>query len=100
VVLDKCWATFISNQGLENIYFSGSDYPPLYYYILALFDSLKGSEQAILEYTYELKYITLLFEFGSVILIFKFIKEELRSFFYFCNVKSRILILQCDMGTG
>jgi len=76
------WIVYMFGHNLENIYHSGSDYPPLYYYILNMYGSLKGSESAILDNLYQLKYITFFFEFCSVLLLFRFIKEEFRVYFF------------------
>lgn len=76
------WAWYIKQNGLGNIYFSGTDYPPLYHYFLTFFASLKGNEISIRGNIYELKYITLLFEFISIFLLFKFINKEDRIFFF------------------
>jgi len=78
----KNWSSYIFNNGLENIYFSGTDYPPLYHYILSFFASTKENEALIRDYIYELKYITLLFEFGSIFLLFKYITKEHRLIFF------------------
>ncbi|MGN6644926.1 MAG: hypothetical protein ACTHJT_00240 [Cytophaga sp.] len=78
----KDWASFSFKNGLGDIYSSGTDYPPLYHYILTFFAYLKGNEDLIRNNIYELKYITLLFEFASVFLLFKFINKEQRPFFF------------------
>ncbi len=76
------WASYSFNNNLGNIYSSGTDYPPLYHYILRFFAYLKGNEDLIRNNIFELKYITLLFEFASVFLLFKFIDKEQRPYFF------------------
>lgn len=76
------WSIFIFNNGLENIYNSHADYPPLYLYILEFFGWLKGSEEAIRKSIYQLKYLTLLFEFGSIFILFKYINKSERPWFF------------------
>jgi Gpi18-like mannosyltransferase len=72
------WCIYIYKNGLETIYDSHTDYPPLYLYILNIFGWIKGSEQSIRDSIFQLKYITLLFEFGSIFILFKYVEKSLR----------------------
>ncbi len=74
----KTWSIYIFNNGIGNIYFSGSDYPPLYYYVLSFYGNLMGSEESIIRNIYCLKFITFVCEFSSVFLLFRYVKKELQ----------------------
>jgi Gpi18-like mannosyltransferase len=76
------WCVYIHKNGLENVYHSYTDYPPLYHYILSFFAWIKNDESSIRNYIYELKYITLLFEFCSIFILFGYIKKELRPWIF------------------
>lgn len=70
------WSNYIVNQGIGNVYHAGTDYPPLYYYVLDLYGHLMGSEESIIKNIYWLKSITFLAEFGSIFLLFRYVKKE------------------------
>jgi len=76
------WCVYIHKNGFENIYHSYTDYPPLYHYILRFFAWIQHDESAIRNHIYELKYITLLFEFCSIFLLFRYVKKELRPWIF------------------
>ena len=87
------WSTYIFNNGLSKIYFSGTDYPPLYHYILWIFSNIQGSIESIHNNLYLLKGITLVFDFIAGFILIKFLSEKytdknqifIMSFFYFLN---------------
>ena len=62
----RCWNEWtkqIFTAGLGNVYKFGTDYLPLYHYILWLFGKFQGSTALIEQNIYYLKIITLLFDF-------------------------------------
>jgi Gpi18-like mannosyltransferase len=76
------WSVYIHNHGLEDIYNMHTDYPPLYLYVLELFGWIKGNEHAIRESIFQLKYITLVFEFCSVFILFTYIQKSDRAWVF------------------
>lgn len=57
------WSNYIYNNGLQNIYKFGVDYPPLYHYILYAYAVLQGGDtESIILGINKIKYITLFFE--------------------------------------
>ena len=90
----KNWMQYGFKNGLENVYDSGTDYLPLYHYILYGFAKFQGSEAFIDKYWYLLKSITLLFDFGIAFFIFNlkfkqtsnFDKSLIHSLFYSLNI--------------
>lgn len=87
------WSSYAFNHGLSDVYESGTDYLPLYHYILYLYGLLQGSEPKIAENIYFLKLVTLCFEAGSALLLYYVLNEKyknpwkalLLSLFYFLN---------------
>ena len=87
------WSLFIYDSGLSNIYKSWTDYLPLYHYVLFLYGKVQGSVENIVSNINSLKIITLLFELGSTLILFKLLeakfkdinKSILLSLFYFLN---------------
>jgi len=59
----RVWADYIFINGLGNIYNSGTDYLPLFHYILKAFGNIQGSIKSIDDNIYYLKLITLIFDF-------------------------------------
>ena len=88
------WAKFSFTEGLSNIYKSWTDYLPLYHYVLFLFGKMQGSIEEITSNIYKLKSLTLFFEFGSTLILFKLLKNKYKetykavfySLFYFLNL--------------
>ena len=88
------WAVQIHNSGLGEVYLSGTGYPPLYHYILTVFAWAKGDSEAIYVQIYQLKYITLVFDFiaGLVICALayrhaqNFQNAAIKSLFYMLNL--------------
>lgn len=87
------WSSFAFNNGLANVYKSGTDYLPLYHYVLYIYGLLQGNEVKIAQNIYHLKLVTLCFEAGSAFLLYMVFKEKynntwkaiLFSMFYFLN---------------
>jgi Gpi18-like mannosyltransferase len=76
----RTWARFIHEYGLANIYQSNTDYLPLYHYILWVFGKIQGTALAIENHLVNLKLITLLFDFGSAIILFTLLKQRSNNF--------------------
>ena len=58
------WASFQYQYGITKIYQSGTDYMPLYHYILNLYSKFYDQVEEIPKYIYRIKYITYLIQFG------------------------------------
>ena len=88
------WAIFSFTEGLSNIYKSWTDYLPLYHYVLSIFGKMQGSVEAIAANIYKLKALTLFFEFGTTLILFKILENKFKdtykalfySLFYFLNL--------------
>lgn len=72
----KAWSTYSATHGLQNIYFTNTDYLPLYHYVLFLFGKIMGSAENINQYIYYLKPITLTFHLISGFFILQLAKEK------------------------
>jgi len=58
------WALQIHRHGLSSIYnYPTTDYHPLYFYIIWMYDKLQGTEANIINNLNHLKYFTLVFDF-------------------------------------
>jgi len=88
------WAKFSFTEGLSNIYKSGTDYLPLYQYILFFFGKIQGSIEAIADNIHKLKTFTIFFELGTTLMLFKILEDKFKdtykavlfSLFYFLNI--------------
>lgn len=67
----KIWATHNATQGLPNAYDSGTNYTPLYHYILWLFGIVMNTPEAIGRYITFIRVFTLLAEFGGLYLVYR-----------------------------
>ncbi|MDF2457332.1 MAG: hypothetical protein K0R51_3325 [Cytophagaceae bacterium] len=76
------WSIYILHHGIGHIYESGSDYPPLYYYVLKGYGSWMGSDESIIKNVHWLKAITIACEFCSVFLLFRYVKKELQPWLF------------------
>jgi len=66
----KYWSWYTDQEGMNQAYHCGTNYPPIYLYILRFFDILMGGhENALLHYS-RIKWITLLFDFLPVLIMF------------------------------
>lgn len=74
----KNWSIYSATNGLQNIYFTDTDYLPLYHYVLFLFGKIAGSPENISQYIYYLKPITLLFHLVSGYFVLQLAKEKLQ----------------------
>jgi Gpi18-like mannosyltransferase len=94
---DYCWtiwSTFSRENGLGNVYKCGTDYLPLYHYILFVFGKWQKVSAEIAPNLYVLKNITLLFEMIIGFQLFRlkylqtknFEKALLYSLFYMLNI--------------
>jgi Gpi18-like mannosyltransferase len=76
------WANYIFCNGLENIYkLNDVDYLPLYHYVLWFFGKIQGSTENIISNINDLKYITIVFEFISILVLYQFIKHNYKTSF-------------------
>jgi len=90
----KAWANHDLQFGLSNAYKSGTDYLPLYHYILYIFATIQGSPEAIAEHIYQLRYFTLLVEFIAGFFLLKLTCDQYKNptqsvfytLFYFLNI--------------
>lgn len=73
------WSTYAFNHGLAHVYKSGTDYLPLYHYILYIYGSLQGSEENIIKNIHHLKLVTLCFEAGSALLLYHVLNEKFKN---------------------
>lgn len=88
------WSKYILDHGLGNVYKSGTDYLPLYHYILFVFAKLQGNAEYIDRYVNFLKVFTLCFDFVTGWILFKIIHQKtgdihrsfLVSLFFFLNL--------------
>lgn len=79
------WTNFIFTNGLSNVYSCGTDYLPLYHYILKLFGSFQGSIENINSNIHYLKLITLPFDFITGFFIALLIKRRM-SYVFFTSI--------------
>jgi Gpi18-like mannosyltransferase len=88
------WAKYSFTEGLSNIYKSWTDYLPLYQYVLFCFGKIQGSVEAIADNIYKLKTLTIFFELGTTLMLFKMLEKKFKdtykavffSLFYFLNL--------------
>jgi hypothetical protein len=71
------WLLHINKEGLANTYASGTDYPPVYQYILWIFTLLAGNEEAILKYTGYLRVFTIAADFWALWIVYKWIDRRI-----------------------
>jgi Gpi18-like mannosyltransferase len=90
----KLWCSHIFQNGIGRTYESGSDYLPLYHYILCFFGWLQGSLENIDRNIHLLKAITLIFDFAGGFYLLRMIYEQkgdwkdafILSLCYFLNI--------------
>lgn len=90
----KSWASYELEYGLNHAYKSGTDYLPLYHYVLYLFAKIQGNVEAIAAHIYLLRYFTLFIEFIAGFFLLKLIydwnknmcQSILYSLIYFLNI--------------
>ena len=88
------WSNYIHLNGLGNVFFSSTDYLPLYHYILKIYSAMQASSEEIYANTRYLKIFTLVFHFITGYFIYRIIKREnenwdtalVNTFFYLLNV--------------
>jgi Gpi18-like mannosyltransferase len=87
------WAKYIFSNGLGNAYKSGTDYMPLYQYILFLFGKFQGNIENIDRNIHYLKIITLAFDFLAGFYLIKLLRMRFDknlsifySSFFFLNI--------------
>lgn len=85
----ECWTEWAKHHyqhGLSNIYKSWTDYLPLYHYVLFAYARMQPNIESIAQNIHYLKYITLLFEFMSTVilsrLLFNAFHDRYKSLFY------------------
>lgn len=69
----SAWAGYIKENGLRKAYGSGTDYPPLYQYVLWAYAKLCGSREAIGQNIAYLRLFTLFFDLAGVWLLARWI---------------------------
>lgn len=87
------WAQYHYQHGLSNIYKSWTDYLPLYHYVLFAYAKMQPNIEGVALNIHYLKYITLLFEFMSAVLLSRLLfnkfhdryKSLFLSLFYLLN---------------
>ncbi|MBL7705136.1 MAG: DUF2029 domain-containing protein [Taibaiella sp.] len=70
------WGWYGKENGIQNIYFSSTNYYPLYHYILTGFASLFDSWDHLEKYIYLLRFITLAFDILGIYLVYLFLKKR------------------------
>ncbi|MDR2979237.1 MAG: hypothetical protein LBV02_02170 [Bacteroidales bacterium] len=88
------WAKYGFMEGFSNIYKSWTDYLPLFHYVLFFFGKIQGSVEAIEANIHALKTVSILFEFGTTLFLFKILEKKYKdtykamlfSLFYFLNI--------------
>ncbi len=70
------WAWYGKENGLKNIYFSSTNYYPLYHYILTGFASFFDSRDHLEKYIYLLRFITLVFDILGIYFVYLFLKKR------------------------
>ncbi|QNJ98383.1 hypothetical protein [Constantimarinum furrinae] len=94
MLLWQKWTVHTFEYGLGNAYGSGTDYLPLYHYILYLFGKIQGSTAKIAFNIHWLKAITLVFHFISAWFVILFIRHKedtlhksiIYALFYLANI--------------
>lgn len=74
--LFKIWATHNAQWGLTKIYYSGSDYLPLYHYILYGYARLLGNAETLADWFPSIHMITFLFDILGIWFIYKWIEKR------------------------
>ena len=97
------WSTYNMKHGLWNAYGSGTDYTPLYQYVLWLFGKIQGSEESIRHYIGFIRVFTLLAEFLGLYLVYRWMDRKwdyvvllLISMFNLAYSYNTIIWCQCD----
>lgn len=88
------WSKHILHYGLGSVYNSGTDYLPLYHYILKIYAELQGSMEVIDANKHYLKMFTLVFHFITGYFVYLFVKHKneswdsalINTLFYLVNV--------------
>jgi Gpi18-like mannosyltransferase len=94
MMLWQKWTVHTFENGLGNAYGSGTDYLPLYHYVLYLFGTVQGSTSAIALNIHWLKAITLVFHFITAWFVLRIIHKKgesihrsiLYALFYLLNI--------------
>ena len=90
----KQWAEYIFENGLGNVYNSGTDYLPLFHYVLKIYGVFQGSLEKIGSNIHYLKSITLLFHCITGFFLISLIKKKdsnpdsiiISALFYLLNI--------------
>ncbi len=88
------WSSYNLTHGWSKIYESGTDYLPLYHYVLGVFGRIQGSPEEIAANIRDMKYFNLMFEFGSTLILATLLRRNgysnkqsfIFSLFYLCNL--------------
>jgi len=75
------WSNYELAHGLSNTYGSGTDYPPIYQYVLWVFANIAGTEPSIHRWVGALRIVTYVAEFWSLWLVYKWIDKRLSYLF-------------------
>ncbi|MEO6834023.1 MAG: hypothetical protein ABI378_15150 [Chitinophagaceae bacterium] len=73
----KNWTINIHQNGLAHAYKGGTDYMPLYQYVMFLFGNLAGSTENIEKHIGGIRVFTLMFDFAGIYLIYRWTKDRL-----------------------
>lgn len=80
------WSDYMRVHGLGKVYQTNSNYLPLYHYVLWMFGLLKGNTENLHAAVYQLKWVTLLFHFGTCYFLALFVnlkKHDWKETLYF-----------------
>lgn len=72
----RSWANHLGKHGLRNAYSSGTNYLPIYQYVLWLYAKIAGSEENIAQYINYLRIVPLLVDYWALYLVFKWIDKR------------------------
>lgn len=75
----KNWSIYIFDHGIQHVYECGTDYLPLYHYILWFFGKIQGSVSNIERNIYTLKSITLFFDFVTGMAIIALLQQKIQN---------------------
>jgi len=87
----QVWALYIHQNSLRNAYGSGTDYMPIYQYLLWLYVKMVGTDRAIIDNICYLRAFTLPFDFLGLWYVYKWIDRKVA--FY-------IILIICMLNLG
>jgi Gpi18-like mannosyltransferase len=69
------WSINFFKNGLENAYSSGTDYPPLFQYVIWMYVNFQPTLEAVAANIKQLRYIILVFDFLGVMVVYQLLKD-------------------------